>query len=105
MDWIDDESFWLQSPPFAYELIGREPLQGLETATEVVGDNKAFEIGSKLHVMVVVEAFDCRLFEGSVHPLDLSIGPGMLRLCQPMFDPLDPAGSIKRMSAPYSGRP
>ena len=35
MDWIDDESFRFYS--LAYELVGREPLQGLETAAKVVG--------------------------------------------------------------------
>ncbi|APH61788.1 Hypothetical protein GbCGDNIH8_8715 [Granulibacter bethesdensis] len=35
---------------------------------------------------LVVEAIDCCLLDGSVHPFDLSVGPGMVRLRQTVPD-------------------
>ena len=34
----------------------------------------------------VVEAFDGRLLDRAVHPFDLSVGPRMVRLCEPVLD-------------------
>jgi len=57
MDWIYDESFGFYCPSFADELVGREPLQRLETAAEVVSGDEALEVGSELIVVVIVGAF------------------------------------------------
>jgi hypothetical protein len=35
---------------------------------------------------VIMEAFDGRFLDGSVHPLDLSVGPGVVRSGEPMLD-------------------
>ena len=35
---------------------------------------------------LVVEAFDGRLLDGAVHPLDLTIGPRVVRLGEPVLD-------------------
>lgn len=34
----------------------------------------------------VMEAFDGRFLDGAVHPLDLTVGPRVVRLGEPMFD-------------------
>ena len=92
-------------PLFADELVGREPLQCLETAAEVVGMDEACEMISELIVVVVMEAFDRRLLDRTVHPLDLSVGPWMLGLRQSVFDAVGLAGSIERMPVPHGCRP
>lgn len=100
MDRIDDESFGFDYPSFADELVGREPFQGLEAAAEVVCGDEALEMGAELIVVVVVEAFDRRVLDRSVHALDLTVGPRMPGLCEPMFDAVRLAGSIERMPTP-----
>src|SRR5580692_9089625 len=35
---------------------------------------------------------DCRILDGAVHPLDLTVRPGMLGLGQPMIDIVEGAG-------------
>ena len=50
-------------------------------------------------MVVIVVALYGRLLDGPVHPLDLSVRPGMLRLRQAMFDTVAPAGPIERMAA------
>ena len=47
---------------------------------------------------VVVEALDGRVLDGAVHPLDLTVGPGMLRLGQAMLDVVLGAGELEGMS-------
>ena len=37
---------------------------------------------------VVMEALDGRVLDGSVHPFDLAIGPGMVGLGQPVLNPV-----------------
>ena len=105
MDRVDDESFRFYCPSFADELVGREPLQGVETTAEVIRGDEALKRGSELIVVVIVEALDGRVPYGAVHALDLAVGPWMLRLCQPVFDIVGLAGSIERMTAPDSCRP
>ena len=39
-----------------------------------------------------------------VHPLDLSVGPRMIALGQPMFDPVLTTGAIERVAAEPGGR-
>lgn len=40
----------------------------------------------QLRVIVVVEALDGGVVDGSAHALDLSVRPGMLELCEPVLD-------------------
>ena len=47
---------------------------------------------------VVVVALDGGLLDRSVHAFDLPVGPGMIRLCQPMFDAVQKTDPMKRMS-------
>jgi hypothetical protein len=64
----------------------REAAQGLETAAIVVGVDEVVEVGGQLVVAVVVVAFDGRLLDRPVHPLDLAVGPRVLQLGQAMLD-------------------
>jgi hypothetical protein len=43
-------------------------------------------MNSQLIVGLVEVAFDGRILDGAVHPLDPAVRPGMLGLCQPMID-------------------
>jgi len=40
----------------------------------------------KLLVALIMEAFDGRLLDCAVHPLDLSVSPGVVRLGEPVHD-------------------
>jgi hypothetical protein len=85
-------------PCFADGLVWCEALQGLQTSTEVVGGNEVGEVLSELVVAVVVVAFDRRILDRPVHSLDLTVGPGMPRLCQPMFHVQPGACELERMT-------
>ena len=52
---------------------------------------------------VVVIALDGSFFDGSVHALDLPVGPGMVGFCQTMFDGTSKAEPIEGMAAPAGG--
>jgi len=54
---------------------------------------------SKLLVALIVVAPDGRLFQGPVHPLDLAVRPGMLRLCQAVADTILGTGQFESVSA------
>ena len=84
--------------------VGRQAFQGLEPAGEVVGRDEVGEMAAQLVVGFVVVAFDRRFLEGSVHALDLAVGPGMVGLGQPMLDGMLPASTVERMTAPHCGR-
>lgn len=65
-------------PCFADELIGCEASQALEAFSGVVGGDEVVEVSSQLIVAVVVEAPDGGVLDGAVHPLDLTVRPGMV---------------------------
>ncbi len=62
-------------------------------------------IAVELLVRVVEEAFDGGFLDGSVHAFDLTIGPGMVRLGEAVFDSVDMAGPIEGMAAEAGGWP
>jgi hypothetical protein len=95
---IENESLWLRSPAFADVFEGREALQSLEPASEVIGCNEIREMLSKLLMALVVEALDCGFLDGSVHSLDLSVGPGVLWFGQPMIDIVFGTGEFENVS-------
>ena len=78
--------------------VGRENFKGLEPLGEVVGADEVGEVAAQLVVGVVVEALDCGLLDGAVHPLDLAVGPGMPGLSQAMIDIVAGAGHVEGMS-------
>lgn len=52
---------------------------------------------------VVMIPFDRRFLDGSVHPLDLAIRPGMLDLVQPVLNPVFSAVHVEHMRHAASG--
>jgi hypothetical protein len=55
------------------------------------------DVLAKLVVAAVVVAPNGRLFERTVHPLDLTVRPRMIWLCQPMLNPVRSAEQIEYM--------
>ena len=86
MEWIEDEPTWLGLPASANELIGREAFERLQSSPVIVGVDEVGEMASQFLVVLVMEPLDRRLFDGSVHPLDLAVRPGMHRLCRAVID-------------------
>jgi len=86
MGWIAHESFRFFCPAFSDEFVGREPFEHLESAREIVSLDEVSEVLSKLFEIIVVEASDCSFLDGSIHPLDLPVGPGMVGLGKAMLD-------------------
>jgi len=54
-------------------------------------------VASEIIVSVVIVSPDCRVLDGPVHPLDLTVGPWMPRFCQPMIYAVTLAGVGERM--------
>ncbi len=42
-----------------------------------------------------MEALDSGILDRAVHPLDLAVGPGMVRLCQAVLDPVGVADHVE----------
>jgi hypothetical protein len=62
---------------------------GPEFADGFVGCDEVGQVRFELLVRAVEEAFDGDFLDGSVHPFDLAIGPGMIRLGEVVFDSVD----------------
>ncbi len=75
--------------------VGREAIEDLEPAGEVVGREEVAQVSAQLTVAVVMEAFYRCLLDCSVHPFDLTIGPGMVDLGEPVLDAVLVADAIK----------
>ena len=97
MDWIEPESFGLFCPRFTDELVGGEAVQGLQASPIVVGVDEGRQVSVELLVAVVVVAFDGGFLDGSVHPFDLPVGPGMLHLCAPVLDAVLVAAHVEHV--------
>ena len=54
-------------------------------------------MSSQLIVGFIEVTFDGRVLDGSVHPFDLAVGPGVLGLGQPMIDIVEGAGVFEGM--------
>ena len=104
MDGVECKSVWVLGPEFADGFVGCEAAEGLESPGEVVGCDEVRQVRFELFVGVVEEAFDGGLLDGSVHAFDLTIGPGMVRLSEAVFDSVDMAGPIEGMAAEAGGR-
>lgn len=73
MERIEAEPFWLRSPDFADVFVRCEASKCLQPAAEIIGVDKVAQVPAKLIVVVVVEAFYRRIFDGAVHPLDSTV--------------------------------
>jgi hypothetical protein len=61
-------------------------VQCVQPTRVILGVDEEPQVLPELIVALVVVAFDSRFFEGAVHPLDLAVGPGVVRLGEPVFD-------------------
>ena len=61
-------------------------------------------MASKLGVVVVVIAFDGRIFDRAVHALDLPVGPGMFDLGEPVLDAIFAAAHVEHVGEVGRGR-
>ena len=84
--------------------VRREAAQGLEPAGMVVGIQEELQMRSELLVAVVVVALDGGVLEGSVHALDLTIGPRVNGLGQAVLDVVLAADPVEHMQAVTGGR-
>jgi putative ABC transport system permease protein len=96
---IDPEPVWLLCPRLADELVGREAPERLEPASGVVGVHEQLEVRPELVVAVVVGAPDRGVLDGAVHPLDLTLRPGVPRLGQPVLHVEIGAGRLEGVAA------
>ena len=86
---------------FADEFVGREPFERLQSAAKIVGVDEVQKVPTELVVIVVVEAFDGRVLDGSIHAfylaLHLAFGPRMIDLGEPVLDAVLVADPIEDM--------
>ena len=104
MDWVEDESIRLLCPCLADVFIRCEAPQGLEPAAEVVGRDEVGEVTAQLVVGFVVVALDRGLLEGSVHALDLAVGPRVVGLGHAVLDAVGSADLVEAVD-PIAGGP
>jgi hypothetical protein len=97
VDRIEPELIRFFCPPFADEFVRGETFQRFEALGEVVGCQEDAEVLTKLIVgLIVVAAHGC-FFQGSVHALNLAVGPGMVRFGKPVLDAVFLAAHIEHM--------
>ena len=95
VDRVENESVWLGCPDLAHVVVRRKAAEGLEPAREVVGYHEVREVGAKLVMVLVVEAFDRRFLDGTVHSLDLAIGPRVVWLREAVLDTVGLANHVE----------
>ena len=100
---VEAESFRLDCPSVADELVGCEAVEGFEPSGKIVGGDEVVEMPNELAIRLVVISLDGRVLDRPVHPLDLPIGPGVVGLGQAMFDPVFPTDAIERMPTELGG--
>jgi hypothetical protein len=64
---------------------------------EVVGGDEAEHVSLEAFQVVVVEGFDGCVFNSAVHSFGLTVGPGMIRPRQSMFDAMLKTNAIEDM--------
>jgi hypothetical protein len=99
MGWVENKSIGFFLPAFTDELEGGESTESLESFGKIVSSDEVVEVSSQLVMTVVVIALDGGLLDRSVHAFYLPVGPGMIRLGQPMFDAVQQTDPVKGMSA------
>ena len=77
MDWVESKFIWGLRPELAEVFVRREAFEGLESSGEVVGSEEVGQVRFELVVGIVEVSLDGSVLDGSVHALDLSVGPAM----------------------------
>lgn len=101
--WIVPEPVRVVSPGSADVFVGSETAKGLKALGEVVRVQEGGEVISKLPVCDVMISPHGGFLEGSVHALDLAVGPRVIGLGEAVFDVMLPADAVKGMQ-PVSRR-
>ena len=78
---------------------GREAAQCFEPPCVVVSIHEELQVGPELVVGVVVVSLDGRVFDRAVHPFDLTVGPGVVHLGEPVLDVVLVADAIEDVLA------
>ena len=79
--------------------VGCEASQGLQATPVVIGVYEDLKVLPQFGVGVVMVAFDGGLFDRSVHPLDLAIGPRVVRLGEAVLDAAFAADLVEAVDA------
>jgi len=82
-------------PGLADSFVGCEASERLQSAPGIVGSDEVVEVLPKLVVIVIVVALDRSVLDSAVHPLDLAVGPGVLRFGEPVFNVVLGAGEFE----------
>jgi hypothetical protein len=99
MVWNEFEALWLFCPESAAGFVGRKSFAGLEPSGEVVGGDEVCEVTAQLIVSLGEETLDGGFFEGSIHALDLAVGPWVLGFGQAVVDVGLGAGELEGVGA------
>ena len=89
----------LECLALANERVRREAPQRLQSAPKIVGCYEIIEMRSKVLLRFVEITTDRRLLDGSVHALDLTVGPWMPWFRQPVIDVAEHTGVFEGMGA------
>jgi hypothetical protein len=92
---VESESFGLFCPELTNPLEGRQASKALEALREVVRIEERGQMCAKATVRVVVEPPNRGVLDGSVHPFDLAVRPGVVELGEAMVDAKLGARQIK----------
>ncbi len=99
MDWVESKSVGCLSPELAEVFLGRKAFEGLDFSGEVIGSEEVVQVHFELVVGIVGVSFHRSVLDGSVHALDLPVGPGMVWLGQPVFDSINETDPVEGMAA------
>jgi hypothetical protein len=103
MDWVESKSVRCLCPDLAEVFVGREAFERLESSGEVVGSEEVVQVRFELVVGVVKVALHRSVLDGSVHALDLPVGPGMVGFGKPVLDSVDMADAVEGVAAKTCG--
>ncbi len=71
----------------------------------IVGVDEELKMLPELVVAVVMVALDGGVFDGAVHPLNLTIGPRVVRLGEPVLDTVLATDLVEAVDAEARGPP
>ena len=102
MDWFSFEPLRLFCPDFADVFDRCQAPEPFQSPCIVMGSDKVGQVGFQLCMGIVMISLDGGLFDRPVHAPGLSVGPGMVHLCQPVFDLMVCANTIEDV---FEGKP
>ena len=103
MDWVESKFVWGLCPEFAEVFVGRKAFEGLESSGEVVGFEEVCQVRFELVMGVVEVSLHRSVLDGSLHALDLPVGPWMVGLGEPVLDSMNETEPVEGMASEASG--